>query len=179
MNRDNTKYSSYWLRDGLFDDDDSLLGLNQTESKNNNLLALASYKKSIGNFVNIVTNENIPVTFDVRGNDSYTDGKSVVISSKMDDKNFDSTVGLALHEGSHIKLTDFDSLDKVNNNIELVVDKDYITHLMDKHNMDEWECKKWVSRTVKDLLNVIEDRRIDNYIYSTSLVTKVTTDYVR
>ena len=166
MNRDNTKYSSYWLRNGLFDDDDSL-DLNPIESKHSNLVALASYKKSIGNFVDIVTGEHIPVTFDVRG-DSYTDGKSVVISSKMDDKDFDSTVGLALHEGSHIKLTDFSTLDTINNNIESVVDKDYITHLMDKHNMDEWECKQWVQKVIKDLLNVIEDRRIDYYIYSTS-----------
>lgn len=166
MNRDNTKYSSFWLKDNLFDDVDD--GLNVVESKHSNLMALASYKKSIGNFVDIVTGEHIPVTFDIRGGDSYTDGKSVTISAKMDDKDFDSTVGLALHEGSHIKLTDFSTLDTINHNIELVVDKDYITHLMDKHNMDEWECKQWVSKVVKDLLNVIEDRRIDYYIYSTS-----------
>ena len=166
MIRDSKKYSSFWLKDDLFDDVDD--GLNVVESKHSNLMALASYKKSIGNFVNIVTNDNIPVTFDVRGNDSYTDGKSVVISSKMDDKDFDSTVGLALHEGSHIKLTDFSTLDTLRNHIELVVDKDYITHLMDKHNMDEWECKQWVSKVIKDLLNIVEDRRIDYYIYSTS-----------
>ena len=166
MNRDNTKYSSFWLKDDLFDDVDD--GLNVVESKHSNLMALASYKKSIANFVNIVTNQSIPVTFDVRGNDSYTDGKSVVISSKMDDKDFDSTVGLALHEGSHIKLTDFTSLDTINNNIGLVVGNDYITHLMDKHSKDEWETKEYVRGIVKNLLNVIEDRRIDYYIYSTS-----------
>ena len=166
MNRDNTKYSSFWLKDDLFDDVDD--GLNVVESKHSNLMALASYKKSIGNFVNIVTNQNIPVTFDVRGGDSYTDGNSVVISSKMDDKDFDSTVGLALHEGSHIKLTDFNTLSVINNSIEVVVGKDYITHLMDKHSKDEWETKEYVKGIVKNLLNVIEDRRIDYYIYSTS-----------
>ena len=98
----------------------------------------------------------------------------------MDDKDFDSTVGLALHEGSHIKLTDFTTLDTINHNIGLVVGKDYITHLMDKHNMTEWDCQNWVSKVVKDLLNVIEDRRIDYYIYSTFFkVTKVTTTHVR
>ena len=86
----------------------------------------------------------------------------------MDDKDFDSTVGLALHEGSHIKLTDFTSLDTINNNIGLVVGNDYITHLMDKHSKDEWETKEYVRGIVKNLLNVIEDRRIDYYIYSTS-----------
>ena len=86
----------------------------------------------------------------------------------MDDKDFDSTVGLALHEGSHIKLTDFNTLSVINNSIEVVVGKDYITHLMDKHSKDEWETKEYVSGIVKNLLNVIEDRRIDYYIYSTS-----------
>ena len=164
--RDSKKYSSFWLKDDLFDDVDD--GLNVVESKHSNLMALASYKKSIGNFVNIVTNDNIPVTFDVRGSDSYTDGKSVVISAKMDDKDFDSTVGLALHEGSHIKLTDFDSLDTINNNIEDVVGVPFITEIMDKHSKDEWEAKQYIKGIVKNLLNVIEDRRIDNYIYSTS-----------
>ena len=164
--RDSKKYSSFWLKDDLFDDVDD--GLNVVESKHSNLMALASYKKSIGNFVNIVTNDNIPVTFDVRGSDSYTDGKSVVISAKMDDKDFDSTVGLALHEGSHIKLTDFDSLDTLNNNIEDVVGVPFITEIMDKHSKDEWEAKQYIKGIVKNLLNVIEDRRIDNYIYSTS-----------
>jgi len=166
VERDSKKYSSFWLKDDLFDDVDD--GLNIVESKHSNLMALASYKKSIGNFVNIVTNDNIPVTFDVRGNDSYTDGKSVVISSKMDDKDFDSTVGLALHEGSHIKLTDFNSLDTLNNNIEEVVGVPFITEMMEKHSMEEYNAKNYIRGIVKNLLNVIEDRRIDYYVYSTS-----------
>ena len=166
VERDSKKYSSFWLKDDLFDDVDD--GLNIVESKHSNLMALASYKKSIGNFVNIVTNDNIPVTFDVRGNDSYTDGKSVVISSKMDDKDFDSTVGLALHEGSHIKLTDFNSLDTLNNNIEEVVGVHFITEMMEKHSMEEYNAKNYIRGIVKNLLNVIEDRRIDYYVYSTS-----------
>ena len=166
VERDSKKYSSFWLKDDLFDDVDD--GLNVVESKHSNLMALASYKKSIGNFVNIVTNDNIPVTFDVRGNDSYTDGKSVTISSKMDDKDFDSTVGLALHEGSHIKLTDFNSLDTINNHIDLVVGDIYIEKLMKKHSKDEYFAKEYIKGIVKNLLNVIEDRRIDYYIYTTS-----------
>ena len=60
VQRDSKKYSSFWLKDDLFDDVDD--GLNVVETKHSNLMALASYKKSIGNFVNIVTNDNIPVT---------------------------------------------------------------------------------------------------------------------
>ena len=163
--RDNTKYSSYWLKDDLFDDttsDDVI------ENKQSNLLALSSYKRAISNFVNIVTNENIKVTFDERGADSYTDGKSVVISAKMDDKEFDPTVGLALHEGSHIKLTNFDTLGTINNYIGNVVGYELITELMEKHSKDEFQTKNYIKDIVKNLLNVIEDRRIDYYVYSTS-----------
>ena len=73
-------------------------------------VALASYRRAISNFVTIVTNRSdIPVTFQSNDN-SYTDGKKVVIGSKVDEKNFDPVVGLALHEGSHIKLSNFDLL---------------------------------------------------------------------
>ena len=53
--------------------------------------------------------DTIPVVFS-SGQDSYTDGTKVVISAKLDEKVFDSTVGLALHEGSHIALTNFNVL---------------------------------------------------------------------
>jgi len=165
--RDNTKYSSYWLRDDLFDDDSDVVDV--VEKKQSNLLALASYKRAVSNFVNIVTNENIKVMFDQRGDNSYTDGKTVTISAKMDDKEFDPTVGLALHEGSHIKLTDFSSLDKLNNwDFPQPIGYSYLSDLEAKHHMSYESVRSWVSGVVKDLLNVIEDRRIDYYIYSTS-----------
>ena len=164
---DNTKYSSYWLKDDLFDDDTDISS--PTETKHSNLIALASYKRAISNFVNIVTGENIKVMFDQRGDNSYTDGKTVTISAKMDDKDFDPTVGLALHEGSHIKLTDFSSLDKIRNyEFPQPLTYDYLSQLEDKHQMSYDGVRNWVSGVVKDLLNVIEDRRIDYYIYSTS-----------
>ena len=69
---------------------------------------MAAYQRAISNFVNIVTGEIIPVTFK-NNNDgsSHTDGKTVVISSNLKDKDFDPAVGLALHEGAHVKLSDF------------------------------------------------------------------------
>ena len=94
-----TNYSSFWSdndisRTSIFDDEET--------KKGNDLVALASYRRAISNFVSIVTGDSdIKVTFTSQG-DSYTDGKAVTISSKLDDKLFDSTVGLALHEGSHI-----------------------------------------------------------------------------
>ena len=97
--------SSFWMDDtygrrtSIFDNwnDEEVVKKPKVDT-----IALAAYRRSVANFVNIVTGRNdIPVTFN-SGNDSYTDGKKVVISSNIKDKNFDSIVGLALHEGSHI-----------------------------------------------------------------------------
>ena len=48
-------------------------------------IALAGYRRAIANFVNIVTNRSdIKVRYQQNG-DSYTDGKTVTIGSKIDD----------------------------------------------------------------------------------------------
>jgi len=147
-------YSSFWLDEGwdttgsIFDDEEKKKGVD--------LIALASYRRAISNFVSIVTGESdIKVTFNSHG-DSYTDGKSVVISSKLDDKLFDSTVGLALHEGSHIKLSDFDFLKNLTGHIPNTI-VDQSNSLGTEYFTD-----------VKNLLNYVEDRRIDYFVFSNS-----------
>ena len=112
MNKYNT--SSYWYDD--FQTDDIIVDqLSDKEKKSLDLYKLASSKRAISNFVNIVTNESISVKFKERG-DSYTDGKSVVIGSRITEpKDFDVAVGLSLHEGSHIKLSDFNLLSDLYN----------------------------------------------------------------
>ena len=147
-------YSSFWLDEGwdttgsIFDDEEKKKGVD--------LIALASYRRAISNFVSIVTGESdIKVTFNSHG-DSYTDGKSVVISSKLDDKLFDSTVGLALHEGSHIKLSDFDFLKNLTGHIPNTI-VDQSNKLGTEYFTD-----------VKNLLNYVEDRRIDYFVFSNS-----------
>ena len=126
--------SKYWLGDHLTADDSI------------DILKLAGVHRSIGNFVRIVTGKDVPVKFST-GDDSYTDGKSVVIAGKISDKQFDSTVGLALHEGSHIAFTDFKIL------------RDFM-----------YKDDKKYPRTsdLKSLLNIIEDRRIDYIVYTTA-----------
>tara|TARA_R110000851_G_scaffold14145_5_gene48058 strand:- start:160 stop:2358 length:2199 start_codon:yes stop_codon:yes gene_type:complete len=167
MKKDTHQHSNYWIGNDLFKDDDSDL-IDEVGKKSSNLMALASYKRAIGNFVNIVTNDNIKVKFDERG-DSYTDGKTVTISAKMDGKDFDSTVGLALHEGSHIKLTDFTTLSDLRaNDYPKHITYDYLESLEEKHGMSYTQTRSYVQGIVKDLINIIEDRRIDYYIYSTS-----------
>ena len=103
-----TNFSSFW--DTSSDSNvDEFLGLDTETPKGKDIVALAGYKRAIGNFVNIVTGENIPVSFN-NNDESFTDGKRVVIGSNLNEKNFDVAVGLALHEASHIKLSDFNLL---------------------------------------------------------------------
>ena len=148
--------SSFWYDD--FDTDDIIVDqLSDTEKKSLDLYKLASSKRAISNFVNIVTNESIKVQFKERG-DSYTDGKSVVIGSRITEpKDFDVAVGLALHEGSHIKLSDFQLLSEIYNLVP--------THVKDG------AIKKGVNNPIeiiKNLWNYVEDRRIDNFVFKSA-----------
>ena len=134
----NSKYgnSSFWL------DDDFTKAF--TEGGGIDTIKLMSYQRAIGNFVRILTKrEDIKVVFSTKHR-SYTDGKHVVISSKIEKGDFDTTVGLALHEASHCLLTSFNALHLYLN-----------THKEIPYN--DWEF-------FKGLVNVIEDRRIDAYV---------------
>jgi hypothetical protein len=161
--KSNYSNSSFWLDDDFLAKDDTL----STKQKATvNIVKLAAYKRAIGNFVRIVTNkDNIKVTYS-SGNQSYTDGTQVVISAKLDEKEFDSTVGLALHEGSHIALTDF-TVSKT----MLNPGNSFITYIA------EWHYRIFPGQTVsshdiaakiKDLVNIIEDRRIDRFVYDSA-----------
>jgi len=159
-NRTNN-YSSFWMDNdwntrntSIFDVDEEVNSKPKTD-----LVALAGYRRAISNFVTIVTGESdIKVKFN-DGDDSYTDGKTVTIGSKLDDKLFDPSVGLALHEGSHIKLSDFDFL----RNLTMNIPKEYIER-SNKKGFNEIETIS----NIKNLLNYVEDRRIDNYVFTTS-----------
>lgn len=148
--------SSYWLKD--WEDEDIVVDtMSVVEKKSNDLYKMAASKRAISNFVNIVTNDQIAVKFSERG-DSYTDGKSVVIGSNISEpKDFDVAVGLALHEGSHIKLSDFKVLKDIYNIVP--------THITDG------AIKKGIMNSVsiiKDLWNVVEDRRIDKFVFDSA-----------
>ena len=147
-----SKYSSFWRTDfdtkSIFDDLDS--SEDKPKRKGKDIVALAAHRRAIANFVRICTTQDIPVKFTSKG-DSYTDGKKVVLSGSVNDKNFDSTVGLALHEASHIVKTDFDSL------------KSFLYDL--RHN-DAYDNEDVMN--IKSISNYIEDRRIDYYMYQSA-----------
>jgi hypothetical protein len=155
--------SSFWLDDDFLAKDDSL---STKEKATVNVVKLAAYKRAIGNFVRIVTNKDDIKVMYSSGNQSYTDGKQVVISAKLDEKEFDATVGLALHEGSHIALTDF-TVTKT-----MLVPTNWFLD-----SLDEWHSKQFPGQSsmlysigpkIKDLVNIIEDRRIDRFVYDSA-----------
>ena len=153
-------YSSFWMNEDWDTRNTSIFDDVEIDTKPKiDLVALASYRRAIANFVTIVTGESdIKVKFN-DGDSSYTDGKTVTIGSRLDDKLFDPSVGLALHEGSHIKLSDFEFL----KNISFNIPKEYI-----ERGSKKGFIENEVLSIVKNLLNYIEDRRIDNYVFSTS-----------
>ena len=158
--------SSWWMDDWDYDYHSPVYSTyTQKEIATKNLYKLAAHRRAIANFVSIVTGQSIPVKFSTKG-DSYTDGKVVTISANIaEPKEFDPAVGLALHEGSHIKLSNFQLLRDLDSAIHRIVGSEEYKRL------DELSKAKGISYftgVVKDLLNYVEDRRIDNYIYKSA-----------
>jgi len=169
INNNTKTNSSWWLGKDFFQaETDILTGITLTD-RTAELIKLSGYRRAISNFVNIVTGKSdIPVRFE--GRDSYTDGKSVTISASIKDKDFDSTVGLALHEGSHVLLTDF----KILPNLELEISSwadatDIYSTINEKYKMgSHMSAKSYVKDKVRNLLNIVEDRRIDNFVFKSA-----------
>jgi len=149
-----SKYSDFWfdnrrtsLVDDLLSDADDFKPVKRGKDH----IALAGHKRAIGNFVRIVSGQNVPVKFPSRG-DSYTDGKSVTIGANINEKNFDYVVGLALHEGSHIVHSDFEAFANVRRMDSIRGFK------LDNSKMDFF----------RGIINYIEDRRIDSIVFKSS-----------
>lgn len=144
-------HSDFWLDE--FDDFDSTVAVDSTTR----LIRLNMSRRAVANFVSILTGKNIPVMFNDNG-DNMTDGKVVYLSSDIGDpEDFDSLVGLALHEGSHVLLSDF----------RLVIDL-WQNIPRSLYNIAEPNgfSKTDVASFLKTVLNVIEDRYIDQFIYT-------------
>lgn len=179
MTKTKENYSSYWLDDTQYTE-----ATDSTESQVNGIeriVKLSSTRRAIANFVRILTNDSkIAVRFS-SGKNSYTDGKTVVISADDKSGNFDPMVGLALHEGSHCLLSDFTFLQNVldtgsGDNSKIVEFHGVLhptlakmfplppTNDTDKHDKFVLDMKQ-LREYLRTLMNVIEDRRIDSYVY--------------
>lgn len=152
-------------------------------------LKLAGFRRSCANFVHILTGDtSIKVIYNSEDK-SYTDGRTVVISGDINAEKFDSTVGLALHEASHIKYTDFSIFPDV-----LTDETEWNKYITEKHikaartipgfaawfdrvfERDSFRSSEspWFTDRAreamffifKDLVNWIEDRRIDNLSFN-------------
>lgn len=156
----NTQASSFWLNDDFDVEFKSESGIDYTK--------LAATQRAIGNFVNIVTGKSIPVVFQSNDN-SYTDGEHVVIGTKLDGKSFDPAVGLALHEGSHIALTDFTMFKTASGGYAGNLFNTKMANICQLSGIDpEITMTNDDYDIIKNLLNWVEDRRIDYHIYSTA-----------
>lgn len=153
-NRTGNHYSSYWL--GKYNPDNyrSIFDENQNEpakkKKKYDIFRLLEARQAISNFVRILTGRNdIAIEFSPSKDAgvNYTDGKTIVLSTNLEGDDFDTAVGLALHEASHIVYTDFETM-KENVIISQNVTNDY------KHIKNIWNC--------------IEDFYIDSMTYKTA-----------
>ena len=175
----NYDYSKYWMGD-YSNQYEKFSGLSQGMSTTSDLvklIKLSNYRRAVSNFVKILTGKAIPVSFS--GSDSYTTGDSINISTNINEKNFDVTVGLALHEASHVLLSDMKLLQKLFTRDEKTDSggRDTYTLLesyIPQHKLGMFEIHMYNSdmplslSNIKSLWNWIEDRRIDNYVFTTS-----------
>jgi hypothetical protein len=145
-----TEYSKFWLGEEFFSeklDTDDTYGL----------LKLSAYRRAIGNFVYILTGKNIPVRFAEKST-SMTDGKVVYIGGELAKGQFDPTVGLALHEASHIVKSDFALIKTIWGKLPKKISE----AANGKFTNNE------LSELCKFVLNVVEDRYIDAWAYYTA-----------
>lgn len=162
-------YASFWMDD----DDDKRFGTIIDNQKTDmvRLVKLTAYRKAVTNFVKIMTKQEIPVLW--YGDSSHTDGKSITLSTGIKDKNFDVTVGLALHEASHVVLTDFDLIKALYLPASAVPGE--LLHkclgmrkILDNTVERGHKMGHHVEALLKGMHNWVEDRRIDYFVFSTS-----------
>lgn len=153
-----SRNSSYWLpKEKNFENKDAVyISLLQASSK----------------FVNILLEKNFPVTFSTSAQSGFTNGELITISSNI--KNIDTTVGLALHEASHIKYSEnllksvqlFNySFDYRNHGYRLI--QDSLPALYNQkfiklfNHIGSLNLPVKLTRRIHSLVNFLEDRRID------------------
>jgi len=157
---DLVSYSDFWSEDYDIDWDfseDSSIDISSSQSESTSkLIRLSAARRAISNYVSILTNKTIPVLFNSSGN-NMTDGNTVYIGADVDDKKkFDVSIGLALHEGSHICYSDFELFKTIWTNIP-----SEIYESGKKLNMAKIE----IADLLKTVTNIVEDRYIDYVVY--------------
>lgn len=150
MKKQYAEYSKFWLGE---DFDTEKLDVESTYG----LLKLAGYRRAISNFVYILTGKSIPVRFAEKST-SMTDGKVVYIGGELAKGEFDPTVGVALHEAAHIVKSDFNLIKTIWGKLP----REITDAGKGKFNQNE------LSELCKYILNIVEDRYIDAWVYATA-----------
>lgn len=174
--------TNYWLKDSLFDKKVSMF--EEESGDRYDYFALAQYKRAITNFVHIMTADK---TINVEYNNkdiNNTNGKIINLSASIKEKDFDSNVGLALHESSHILYTDFSHVNDIVNSQHTDIKSTDGVGIFDGVNIpddgyipktpyhvyahDSWNPNRLSSLTKKDfftVINIVEDLYIDAVSY--------------
>lgn len=150
MKKQYAEYSKFWLGE---DFDTERLDVDSTYG----LLKLAGYRRAISNFVYILTGKSIPVRFAEKST-SMTDGKVVYIGGELAKGEFDPTVGVALHEAAHIVKSDFNLIKTLWGKLP----KEISEAGKGKFTQND------LSELSKYVLNIVEDRYIDAWVYATA-----------
>jgi len=151
-------HSDFWLDEFDFDSGSEFKDDGHA-SRTADMVRLNMARRAIANFVSILTGKTIPVLFN-DGGKNMTDGQVVFLSADVSqNEDFDASVGVSLHEASHILLTDFRVVADLWQNIP----RELYT-LAEPHGFTKQE----VAEYVKTILNIVEDRYIDNFVYRTA-----------
>ena len=170
---DSTSSTSYWIKGSLFSKKYGKFSAD-TGSKHDHFV-LAQYLRAISNFVNILTGrKDIPVTYNSEGK-NCTDGKRIFLSASINEKDFDSNVGLALHESSHIIYTDMEYVkqnvwDNFDNYMkDKVLKADGKPFANTRNKVSKVGNKRGIIDTqayFHTILNIVEDLYIDAMTYA-------------
>lgn len=166
MNSTTQPHSVFWLGESLY----RAMGTLQSNTPEYAML-LSSIKKGVANYVRIVTGRDIPVHFN-KGKQSFaTADDRIIIAASDDPEKIDVNVGLALHEAAHLRLSKKTSTPE---SIPLysfleVLRKEGSYFISSKLRDDMLRLNRSgddVIKEIKLVVNVLEDRRIDQWMYS-------------
>lgn len=170
------KHSSFWLdktlQDQIFDRYQHINDPKAAKKDIEYILQLSGIRRAVSNFVRIVTGQDIPVRFST-GKMSYAVAsakkKQIVIAADIEPDHFDSMVGVALHEGSHIvysngegprSLPVFDFIQHLTQN-----PTHFTTPSIEKNATRLNIPTPIVAQQIGLVVNWLEDRRIDEMMY--------------
>lgn len=155
---DNPIYSDFWLEKEKYSDYIDPSPENKDEAFSIDLIQLASVRRIISNYVDILTGTSVPVFFKAIGDSYNVGGKEIYITTAIRKrKDFDQAVGLALHEAAHTLLTDFELASIIPFKAPKVVWEFGRKHRISKQTLE---------RFLKTMFNIIEDWYIDDWVLS-------------